>query len=92
MLTGKSFRLKKDLLALEWNNGVQTAQVLPSDSIVHVVADGNDANNHMVDLECSERQFAAFAVDIQERGEPVDNNANVHDFMRNRRPDSRGNS
>jgi hypothetical protein len=72
MVTGRMFRLKNAVLAVEATNrnGHPTADYLPSGAVIRVTG-GPTADKRMVDVQWEDKRFRIFTVDIEERGEEV---------------------
>jgi hypothetical protein len=74
MLSGKLFQLKRAVLALESvASSGRAAETVPPGAIIRVVGErkDKDTDDPMVDILWSERRFAMFTIDLQERGEEL---------------------
>jgi hypothetical protein len=71
MLSGKSFRLKREVLAIESVDGCRTAVTIPDDAVIEVMSGPTPSDKRMVDVRWMDRELVMFAVDIQERGEEI---------------------
>jgi hypothetical protein len=71
MLSGKSFRLNREVLAIENVDGRRTALTLPADAVIEVVSGPTPSDKRMVDVRWMHRELVMFAIDLQERGEEI---------------------
>lgn len=71
MLSGKLFRLKNSILAVEDISGHRTAVTIPAGAVIHVISGPTPSDQRMVDIRWMDRSLVMFAIDIQERGEEV---------------------
>lgn len=74
MLTGKAFRLKREILAIETlgepNN--RRAIYVPIGSMVTVLSGPRPDDTRLVDICWSDKTLVVFSEDLSSRGEPVE--------------------
>lgn len=71
MLTGKTFRLRTAVLAVENLNGERSMVSLPRGALLHVISEPEDGAARMVDIRWLGRHLVIFAIDLQDRGHEV---------------------
>jgi len=71
MLTGKSFRLKVELLGIETVNGKRTATLVPASEVIRVASGPTLHDERIVDVEWKGRKLVMFSDDIRDRGDEV---------------------
>jgi hypothetical protein len=75
MPTGKRFRLKTAVLALETSDGKRIAITVPPEAIIEVMRGPLLENMWMVDVRWNGRALVMFADDVQEYGQEVSDRA-----------------
>jgi hypothetical protein len=74
-MVGKCYRLKTPTLAIMSRDGQRVPMTVPHGGVVLVLARNHD-DNHLVDVEWEGKPVLMFAVDLQDRGELVDEAGN----------------
>jgi len=70
MLTGKIFRMRKAVLAIETaDNMHRIALTLPPGAIIRVKGGPKPMDQRLVDVQWLDRTVELFAIDIEQRGE-----------------------
>ena len=70
-MVGKRYRLNTPTLAIMVHDGQHSSVTVPAGDIVQVT-DGPLDENRLVEVEWEGKVLLMFAVDLRERGEPVD--------------------
>ena len=71
MLTGKRFRLKADILAIESTDEGRLAVTVPAEQIIEVLRGPRPDDKRMVDVRWNGRGLVMFAEDVQGRGQEI---------------------
>ena len=72
MLTGRTFRLKTETLAVETlDGGHRVAVSMPVGAVIHVIHGPTETDSRMVDIQWLGKSLVMFAVDVWARGEEV---------------------
>jgi hypothetical protein len=71
VLTGKRFKLRRETLGIESQDGDRVAVRVPSDSIVEVISGPTEHDMRMVQVHWKGRALVMFAEDIRQRGEEI---------------------
>ena len=78
MLSGKSFRLKREVLAIEMSESEdRRALYVPKEAIVKVLSGPRPDDKHLVDIHWSDKKLVVFAEDLVSRGEEIRPSASV---------------
>ena len=73
MLTGKAFRIKREILAIEtFDESNRRAIYVPIGSMVTVQSGPRPDDRRLVDICWSDRTLVVFSEDLHSRGEPVE--------------------
>ncbi len=71
MLTGKMFKLKRQILAVTLNNEPRKADFVPEGAIIEVLGGPRQDDKRLVDIRWENADYAVFFVDLEERGEEI---------------------
>jgi hypothetical protein len=73
MLTGKSFRLKREILAIETieESRDRRAIYVPVGAMITVESGPHPDDQRLVDVRWSDKNLVVFSEDLTSRGEPV---------------------
>ena len=75
MPTGKRFRLRIAILALDTSGGKRIAVTVPMGGIIEVAEDPRPENGWMLVVRWNEKALRMFVEDVEDRGEEITDRA-----------------